>query len=58
VSYTRLTPLRAFNLLEEVNDATTTDSWKLKQVRRALSEHVRAYLVTKPRKHSRKKKTT
>jgi hypothetical protein len=50
----RLTPMRAFALLETINDVQGSNEWKLRRVREALSSHVRAALtVAQKRRHRR-----
>lgn len=53
--YPRLTPMRAFALLEELNRADWNDQYKIRQAKEALSNHVKAALATGKRKRSRAK---
>jgi hypothetical protein len=51
--YPRLTPLRAFCLLEKLNSSSWNEHQKITFAREALSAHIKAALVTK-RKRKRK----
>lgn len=54
--YPRLTPMRAFTLLNEINDLSwQNDVAKLNRVREALSNHVKAALATGKKRRSKAK---
>lgn len=52
--YPRLKPMRALELLAHLNRTDWSDAGKLERAREALSNHVRAALVTKKKRKAAK----
>lgn len=48
--YPRLTPMRAFDLLTDLNRTEWNDAWKVTRAKEALSSHIKAALVTKKKR--------
>lgn len=52
--YPTLTPLRAFNLLADLNRTDWSDAYKVRAAKTALENHVKAALVAKNKRKAAK----